>query len=94
MAQPIGLEDRGAYWIVSYDDGGFDNVPKDPNVIDTAAVNADAIGQKETAAKLRMWAQNIRQTGKPVVISSGFGTIALLVAAIFGGGWLLSRGLR
>ena len=77
-----GIEDHGTYWIVTYDDGGYDNVPKDPAILDTAAANASAIGQTALGAKLAAFAAHIRKDGKPVDLPMSTGSLVLL----FGGG--------
>ena len=89
------LEDRGSNWSISYEDGSYDTVPKDPNVIDTAATVADTNGQKELAAKFRMWAQNIRTRGVPVIVPSSVAPLLVLGGiALVATLWLFKRGMR
>jgi hypothetical protein len=94
MATPIKLEDRGSNWSITYDDGGFDTVPKDPNVIDTAAAAADMQGQKELAAKFRMWAQNIRTKGVPVIITPVVLPLILITGAALLGVWAINKVMK
>lgn len=91
MATVTKLEDRGSNWSITYDDGGYDTVPKDPNVIDTAAAQADLVGQKELAAKFRMWAENIRQKGVPVIVPMSTEKGILLIGVLVVGGYFLVR---
>jgi hypothetical protein len=91
MANVTKLEDRGSNWSISYDDGGYDTVPKDPNAIDTAAAYADSTGQKELAAKFRMWAQNIRTKGVPVIVPMSTEKGILLVGVMVVGAFILFR---
>lgn len=95
MANVTSLEDRGTNWIIHYDDNGYDTVPKDPNVLDTAAVSVEANGQKELAAKFRMWAQNIRTKGVPVIVPSSTTSLLILGGiALVGIVVLFKRGMR
>lgn len=94
MATATSLEDHGTYWKINYDDGGYDTVPKDPNVLDAGAATAQAAGQTDAAAKMRVWAQNIRATGKPISLTD-WKTIGIIggiaAGALFLGGlaWYL-----
>lgn len=81
--------DRGAYWEIVYPDGS-DQIPKDPNLIDSAATISDQKGDHAMADRLRTYAKQIRDTGKPSPIG-GFGMIivgvlAVLVAVMYFGG--------
>jgi hypothetical protein len=59
----ISVTDRGLLgWDIEYKDG-TDEIPKDPNVIDSMAA---AEPDPNIAARLRMYANNIRDTGRPV----------------------------
>jgi hypothetical protein len=95
MANATSLEDHGTYWRINYDDGGYDTVPKDPNVLDTGAATAQAAGQTAAAAKMRLWAQNIRSTGQPIALGMDWKTIGIIggvaAGALFLGGlaWYL-----
>lgn len=72
--------DRGAYWEIVYPDGS-DQIPKDPNMIDAAAVVAQQQGDQRLADRLRTYAKQIRDNGIPSPIGS-FGMIIVGVLAV------------
>lgn len=100
---PTKVEDRGSYWIITYDNGTFDNVPKDLTAIALAAETAHAAGQTDLEAKYTMWVTNMKAGNPPVVVGGFFSnafaqhpviatTVAVSGAAILIGGiWYLVK---
>lgn len=72
--------DHVTYWEIVYPDGS-DTIPKDPNLIDSAAMVAQQQGDQKTADRLRTYAKQIRDSGMPHPIG-GFGMIIVGVVAI------------
>ena len=90
MANVTGLQDRGTYWIITYDDGGYDNIPKDLTKLAQALAQATERGQTAIAEKFRTWIENIKATGKPVgPPSMSTGEIALIAGGVVGAGLLV-----
>lgn len=82
--------DRGVYWEIVYPDGS-DQIPKDPNAIDSAAVLATQQGDTKLADRLRQYAAQIRQDGMPHPIS-GFGAaIVGVVAGLIALIWIFGK---
>lgn len=73
--------DKGVYWEIVYPDGS-DQIPKDPNALDSAAVLASQQGDTKLADRLRTYAAQIRKDGMPHPISGFGGAIIGIVAAL------------
>jgi hypothetical protein len=73
--------DRGVYWEIVYPDGS-DQIPKDPNMVDSAAVLAAQQGDAKLADRLRQYAAQIRKEGMPHPIEGFGGAIIGIVAAL------------
>lgn len=88
MANVTGLQDRGDYWLVTYEDGTSDNVPKDLTKLVQALQTANARGDAELAAKYQGWIVNMKATGKPVETPTNWPAVLLIGGLVVGGGVL------
>lgn len=66
MANVTGLEDRGNMWRILFDDGGYDEIPKDINKLIDGLVAAQKAGQTKVAAEIQDYINNIKAYGQPV----------------------------
>jgi hypothetical protein len=94
MATATSLEDHGSFWIIRYDDGGYDQLPKDPSQLDAQAASL-ATSNPTLAAKFAMWANNIRSFGAPIQLGWSTAKVVATAAGILGGAaflaWLLAK---